>query len=65
MTTPARVTNVGDAMSSACYRFFVRVKPQRSGGAVEETTNRAARLVFEAIMSAPDLPAERRSGRDL
>jgi len=42
-------------MSSACYHFFVRAKWRRWGGAVEEMTNRAARLVFEAIMSAPDL----------
>ena len=46
-------------MSPACYRFYVlQHKAQR--GAVVEGTDRAARLVFEVIMSAPDLPAERK-----
>ena len=46
-------------MSPACYRHFVLRRDHRQvqGVALAEIT---ARVVFEAIMSAPDLPAERR-----
>ena len=48
-------------MSPACYRHFslLRDTPQIRG-ATDEVT-RAARLIFEAIMSAPAVPAEPRS----
>lgn len=51
-------------MSPACYRHFLLLtsaRPPRDG--VDEMTKRAARLVFAAIMAAPDLPTESYEGR--
>ena len=47
-------------MSPACYLYFLRrmespVRPVRGDDCVAQ----AARLVFDAIMSVPDLPAKR------
>ncbi len=54
-------------MSPACHRHFLLLRDGRhiESVVVDESATWAARLVFEAIMSAPDLPAERNSGRDL
>ena len=51
-------------MSPACYRhylFLAEMRPPRNG--VDEIATQAARLVFAAIMAAPDLPAESYQGR--
>lgn len=45
-------------MSPACYRYFMnRVEPVKVDRRDDGITQ-AARLVFEAIMSAPDIPKE-------
>jgi hypothetical protein len=47
-------------MSPACYRYFInRVEPPVRVARLDDGTTRTARLVFEAIMSSPDLPEER------
>jgi hypothetical protein len=47
-------------MSPACYRYFMnRVKPALQVARLDDGVTRTARLIFEAIMSAPDLPEER------
>jgi len=47
-------------MSPACYRYFMnRVEPPVRSARLDDGITRTARLVFEAIMSAPDLPEER------
>ena len=51
-------------MSPACYRHYLllaEMRPPRD--AVDEIATQAARLVFAAIMAAPDLPAESYEGR--
>jgi len=47
-------------MSPACYRHFVRHRDTRRVCRVvtEEIGTRTALLIFDAIMSAPDLPAD-------
>jgi len=53
-------------MSPACYRHFaVRDRPRLRGAAVDQIMAQAARLLFEGIMAAPDLPAERGAPRDI
>ena len=47
-------------MSPACYRYFLRRETRPIRGFVVDETTRAARLVFEAIMSAPDIRVEGR-----
>ena len=48
-------------MSPACYRYFDVLREQHALRANKvDATSRTARLVFEVIMSAPDLPAEPR-----
>jgi hypothetical protein len=47
-------------MSPACYRYFMnRVELPVWVARLDDDFWRTARLVFEAIMSAPDLPEER------
>jgi hypothetical protein len=47
-------------MSPACYRYFMNhVEPPVRVARLDDGITRGARLVFEAIMSAPDLPEER------
>jgi hypothetical protein len=47
-------------MSPACYRYFMnRVEPPARAARLDDGITRTARLVFGAIMSAPDLPEER------
>jgi len=53
-------------MSPACYRHFsllAEMQPPRNLD--DQIATQAARLVFAAIMAAPDLPAERKQCRDL
>jgi len=47
-------------MSPACYLYFLlRVKPPVRVVRGDDGSTRAARLIFDAIMSAADLPAKR------
>src|SRR2546423_13936934 len=51
-------------MSPACYRHFLllaEIRPPRDRA--DEVTTAAARLVFAAIMAAPDLPTKSYEGR--
>lgn len=51
-------------MSPACSRHFAQLRERDAPRANEvDAISRAARLVFEVIMSAPDLPAEPRPAR--
>ena len=51
-------------MSPACYRHYLFLAEMRSPrNGVDEIATQAARLVFAAIMAAPDLPAESYEGR--
>jgi hypothetical protein len=47
-------------VSPACYRHFLwrEESPVRLARG-DDVVTRAARLIFDAIMSAPDLPAKR------
>jgi hypothetical protein len=47
-------------MSPACYRYFMnRVEPPVRVARLDDGVTQTARLVFDAVMSAPDIPDER------
>lgn len=45
-------------MSPGCYRYFLQRHRRPGRSVVVDETIRAARRVFEAIMSAPDIRIE-------
>jgi hypothetical protein len=52
-------------MSPACYHHFLLLTDIRPPRELVDETTRTARLIFAAIMGAPDLRAEPRSGGGL